>query len=483
MRYKWLFAFCFLFLWPSTSYAANQILIIDDAVDRSDNSLLVEATIRSYQANVVVKPSSEAVDIHAYDAVFLFGEQAIQLPEALEEELLSYDKEVIVIGAAPKSKMFWKEWRYGDDVEIFSLNGEPLRQSVTIAEIRPPEDAEIVVAGDHFNKAYPYISRKGRQYAIASTEFKGLRQLVFNQLLAKLFPIDEGHEAFIRLTDINVNTDVEQLEQITSYLSANKVPLLLAVDNKPRTNSKQELKDNKALVQLLQELQAEGARIVFKLDGANYEKDLRLFIHLGLYPLGVETDSLLKVSEEYEEVLTNSSIYFGPIKSSENRQVQHILPTTFASLDRIFLYSDTLSDIEHTALSSSRTPAYKVDLLETVESSMISFLYHSYLGLEPLQELVEQINRIKNLKWIEWDKQQAVTKMATQTIRFSEDGKIKVENHRPLYDQWRYVWESKSTDTILWLLAGLVLLFVSLFTVYIIFMRVRLRKRLFNERK
>lgn len=476
MRYKWLLIALFLFLWPPSANAADRVLIIDDAIERSNDSLRLEEIIRSYRSNVDVELTSTAVNHQMYDAIFLFGNSEVHLPEAVEEALMAYEGKIIVIGRAPSSRKFWKEWAYGEEVEVLSLLDEPLQKPLPVFNITPPADARIIVKGERYEKEYPYVIERGHHYAIASTKIEGMKQLALHHLLEQLFPIERGHEAYIRLTDINANTDIAHLEDITSYLMNREIPILLTVEPKAKTTSIQMLGENKPLVKLLTKLQSDGARIIVKSDKSSYDKNIRLLVNLSLYPIGVETNSQSLTYEDHQMISRHSSFYFG-------KQVQQILPITLDGINRYTLYPETLSFTGSNKRAHFRPVEDEVALLNSLETSVVSFSFHSYLQLESLQELVEQVNRIQNLKWIRWDQQRAVTNTTTQTIRFDVDSRIEIDTHRPLYDKWLNIWENKTSDIVLWLLAIVVLTFVLLFTVYIVFMRIRLRKRLFNERK
>lgn len=476
MRYKWLLIALFLFLWPPSASAAHKVLIIDDAPERLNDSLRLEEMIRAYRSSVDVETTRADVNLQMYDAIFLFYPSEVHLPKALEQALSVYEGKIVVIGHAPSSRKFWKEWTYGEEVEVLTLLDEPLQKPLKIFNITPPPDAEVIVKSERYEKAYPYISQRGNNYAVVSTKIEGIRQFALHHLLEQLFPIERGHKAYIRLTDINANTDIAHLEKITSYLINREIPILLTVEPKVKTTSIQMLSENKLLVNLLTKLQSDGARIIVKSDKTSYDKNIRLLANLSLYPIGVESNSQSLTYEDHQVISQYSSFYFG-------KQVQQILPTTLNGIDQYTLYPDTLSFTGSNKRDHFRPVEDEVAILNRLETSVVSFSFHSYLQLDSLKELVEQVDRIQNIQWIQWNQQRAVTNTTTQTIRFDIDSSIEIDTHRPLYDKWLNIWENKTADIVLWLLAIVVLTFVLLFTVYIIFMRIRLRKRLFNERK
>lgn len=486
MNYK-TFVFFFLFLYfaifhfPTFAHSAS--LLIDPSDTRTDDSFIMETTIRSYDESLVVRKPYDVTTLGRYDTIFIYSEQSFPLPEHLEQQFITYEGRLILIGKIPETKKIWSSFETDGTVEIFSLQGEPMQSGLSIERVVPNKYLQTIVEGERYGDCYPYIVSNGYDiYYVASTRVEGLKQYTFNRLLNNLYQNQSGHPAFIRLEGIDATSDVEQLEAITQYLKSQHVPILLSVKLEYTKTKNNAFKQNKKLLQLLQSLQQDGARIILNTSISNMDWAIRYLAHQKLYPFAIETEDLTFSYERYKQIQYNSNLYFGPLTSSHIGKVQHILPSTIDGLPNLTLYPETLGFVQQNETSIFRTWQHKLQLLTELPASVLSISYHPYLGVDPLKEVVQKMNQTSGIQWIQWDEYETTVQNETMEIAFSKDRTIQVTKTKPFYDQWLYLWENKTTETVLWILVGLVATFVTLFIFYVVRMRMRLRKRLFRER-
>lgn len=486
MNYKtivffFIFLYGFIFHFPTFAHATS--LLIDPSDARTDDRFIMETTIRSYDDSLVVRKPYDVRAVGRYDTIFVYGEHSSKLPASLEEQLQTYEGRIILIGKVPETQSLWKNFQTDGTVDVLALQGEPMQSALSIERVLPNKHLHTLVEGERYGATYPYIvTNDYGVYYIASSRVEGLKQYVLNDLLAQLYTVPFEHRAYIRLEGIDRSSDAKQLQQVTDYLEAQHVPILLSVNLDLNENKTKTIKKNEPLLKLLRKLQKNGARIILNAPLQHMDQSIRYLMHQKLYPFAIETTDLSFSYERYKEINSFTNLYFGPLTSSHTGKIQHILPSTINGLEELTLYPETLGYVQQEDGPIFRTWQHKLQLLEQLQMSTLGLSYHPYLGVEPLKEVVEQMKAVNGVQWMEWDRYETTTKTSTATIHFGADHSIRVTKDQPFYDQWLYIWENKTTETVLWILVGLVGAFVTLFIFYIVRMRVRLRKRLFRER-
>lgn len=472
----------FILCFPSDVRAAS--LMIDPSDARTDNSFIMETTIRSYDDTLVVRKPYDVTTVYRYDTIFIYSEQVFELPEYLEDQLKTYEGRIVILGKLPKTKYSWTSFQTDGTVEVFTLKGEPLQYGLSIERVLPNKRLKTLVEGERYDEKYPYVvTNENGLYYVASARVEGLKQYVLNDLLGQLYNVKRGHQAYIRLEDIDYSSDASQLKEVTDYLKSEHIPILLSVKLDQSKTNEPTIKKNEPLIKLLRNLQADGARIILDTSFNDLERSIRYMMHQKLYPFAIETTEVGLLPQKYYETIARfSDLYFGPLTNRHSGKVQHVLPSTITNLDRLVLYPETIGIVDQSEVSIFRTWQHKMQLLTELQASTFGISYYPYLGVEPLKKAVAQMREVNDLQWIEWDSFETTVRTSTATIQFSENRSISITKDNPIYDQWLYVWENKTNEMILWILVILVATFVTLFTFYIVHMRLRLRKRLFRER-
>ena len=92
------------------------------------------------------------------------------------------------------------------------------------------------------------------------------------------------------------------------------------------------------------------------------------------------------------------------------------------------------------------------------------------------------IEQTSHPEWVDLRKRQQLTQTNHITIHQQLDGDLQVETDRSIFSMIIQRLKRNPFESALWLMAGIVLLFIIAFFVYVSTLRMRLRKRLFEER-
>ena len=146
------------------------------------------------------------------------------------------------------------------------------------------------------------------------------------------------------------------------------------------------------------------------------------------------------------------------------------------------LYPETIGFIDPTLSDPYQEMETKLKQLEKVPGSMIGGFYHPYIGLKYLPHMVELIESVPNVEWLDLRKTEQTVQSDHVKIKQEKDKPIQVASSINGYKLFFQNIKERPFDLVLWVLAIIVSLTILVFFFYILGLRARLRKRLFEER-
>lgn len=220
------------------------------------------------------------------------------------------------------------------------------------------------------------------------------------------------------------------------------------------------------------------------------EKRLKRSIHElvdnELYPLAFEAPHYTMSQQGYAITSNYFSTILGQVQlSDENWQIMSPAPyrTTAKFLNGLELYPETIGyvdiDLQNPFLEIERKIASSL----VVRDSVLGGFYHPYLGVEYLPEFLKQFEQIPHIKWL--NLKETIQEVQTDKVKITSNGlgDIHITDKRGTIAKFIETRQDKLLDNILWLITGLVAIFIILFLLFTLYLRMNLKKRLFEERE
>ncbi|MES1043642.1 DUF2334 domain-containing protein [Heyndrickxia oleronia] len=206
---------------------------------------------------------------------------------------------------------------------------------------------------------------------------------------------------------------------------------------------------------------------------------------LGLYPIAFEAPHYAMSPNGYHVTSEYFSSIFGQVQlSDENWEVMSapLFASKPAITSGMTLYPETIGFIDPTLSDPYQEMETKLKQLEKVPGSMIGGFYHPYIGLKYLPHMVELIESVPNVEWLDLRKTEQTVQSDHVKIKQEKDKPIQVTSSINGYKLFFQNIKERPFDLVLWVLAIIVSLTILVFFFYILGLRARLRKRLFEER-
>ncbi len=220
------------------------------------------------------------------------------------------------------------------------------------------------------------------------------------------------------------------------------------------------LQDNKKLVSYLQQLQKEGYAFILSASNS-MEQSLHYLALRKIYPTISVGDSAL----------------FTSIIQRENQQLY------MSQINQRIIYPFTAGTIAHTTTNPFYPVKQQIDLLLKVPGSVIGIQYPAYSDASYVQELADYLNRHPQIELINFRQTKQQVKSGNISIVQHENGKQTVHLSFTNFQRLKILFDERPFEVMLWALVLIVSLFVTLFFINTLRLRITLRKRLFEERK
>ncbi|MGE7023830.1 DUF2334 domain-containing protein [Solibacillus cecembensis] len=492
-------------------------------VDRLEKVHLDEANIVVAYAKTDGEISSRAIDL-----------------------LSNYSKELLGIGEFAKVLPQFDEWEFIGDISVRYIDNQPLKYDIVVNHIQIDGKTEVLLEGMQYEKSFPLIMKNERISYINFTDFFVEERYIFSYYLYDLFQIEkpESHLAYIRLEDISPVTDPELLQQAGDYLLNRGIPVYLAVipvyvDNE--TGKTTMLSDIPELQAVLDDLVERGAYIIangYTHTGEGFEfwdfvlnqpittmnpqdkptslKKMNQFssedayakylepyqaietqyinekltasihslVELGYSPIAFKVPRYTMSENGYHIVSNYFSSVFGQLQLSDtdwgamNSPLFMSRPTR---LNGMVLYPETVGFVDPSESDPIAVIEEKIAKVVKVPGSMLGGLYHPYLGIDYLKEMVALFDAVPNLKWLDVKDTDLVVKTNKVSVTV-ENGEVMTHSSLSYKDDLRVMAKERPLEIVLWLIVLLTTIFVSIFILNIFLLRIRYRKRLFEER-
>lgn len=121
--------------------------------------------------------------------------------------------------------------------------------------------------------------------------------------------------------------------------------------------------------------------------------------------------------------------------------------------------------------------------LQQIEGAFAGVKIHVDDSLELLNSTIQKMDSATSFQWVTPQELRGEIQSDLVEITSSSSGDVTVEKPNKLLFQLKMLYKNNLFEFVLWILFGLVLLFVLLFFLNIIRLRMSLKKRLFEERK
>lgn len=399
-----------------------------------------------------------------YKRIVILNAYPTVIPEKALAAVNHFKGYAILIGENALQFSPFAKWQQGQIVELRSIGEESLDNPVRWKSVLPSADFEVVKRASSTNESYPFVFKKNNWSYIGDFVNSGTLQYQWPTLMGDLLqlPKPQSHTAFIVLSDINMKTDVGKLEKVVKAFTKNRVPIALEVTPILLDEFEKNiyyLQDNKKLLNYLQKLQNEG--YPFILSSTSPEKSLDYLALRKIYP---------SISRD------ESSLFKGSIQDES--------PSLYITqMDNHTIYPMTVGTIPDTDSNPLYTVKRKIDFLLQVPSSIIGIQYPAYVNASYVQDLVDVLKGHPQIELMNFRQTNQQVKSENVSIVQHEDGEQTIDLSFSKSERLKILFDERPFELILWILVFVVSLFVTLFFISTLRLRITLRKRLFEERK
>ena len=401
-----------------------------------------------------------------YKRIVLFNGYKMQLPDEALRAFNEFQGQAVAIGDNIEQLAPFAQWHSGKTVALRKIGEHMLERPLEWNAITPPDHAEVKVMASSFNADFPFVMKERDSNWSYIGKVIQSSPVIYDwpSILGDLLQLStpDIHPAFIVLTDINMETDVVKLKKVVEQLKHYNVPINLQITPLFEDDGAlYYLRNNKALLKYLQQLQLDGVAFILSSSQANMEKSLHTLVLSHIYPTLIQGDSTL---------------FSGALRQQEN----HFYIT---EIDTQKMYPYTITAINDMDAHPLYALQQSIRYIKSAPGSAIGIQYPSYLGAHHVQELVELLNKKVQLEWLDFRKTEQLVKTSKVTIAQSANGEQKVQLSFTNIERLKMRFDERPFEMVLWLLVIIVSLFVTVFFMNTLRLRVTLRKRLFEERK
>lgn len=350
----------------------------------------------------------------------------------------------------------------GDGIEV------PLPEGKDMMLINGIEQMEVLFEGNAEDGSYPLIFKGELRYYVAANSITGNLSDVIGESFFDFFDAEKTPpQKIIRLEDIHPRSDPVLVKQVGDYLAERNIPYavtIVPVYTNPETGQRIHLSQAIELVDVLQEMQANGASMIqhgyyhqYRADetgeGFEYwdvdhdrpiyqsnedevqlredfasEEEYEEFVqniglpyeqtHIydsivngvydmtaeGLYPIAFEAPHYSMSQTGYEELSKYFTTYVGQIQTSDRTYdgtFAPLYPSTPAGLHGMTLYPETLGYINPDNSDAVDELMAEADYVSQFSSSYLAFFYHPYLGIETFEELMGEFDKFDEYEWVD----------------------------------------------------------------------------------
>ena len=311
------------------------------------------------------------------------------------------------------------------------IKGEPSLFPLEILDSSKVQVLATAIRKD--GSSMPYMVRSGSFWYCADSPFsyaeEGNRYLVFCDLLHDFFGIHhpEERKALVRIEDVSVDSDPDDLRDLADYLYGKKIPFqvsLISIFKDPETKEEIYLSDRPQFVRAIHYMISRGATIVMHgvthqyhgRSGDDYEfwddqsgkpasgdaqavveQKLRTgleecFLN-GIYPVTWETPHYVASENTYRTVGKYFNSSYERVSSINHAEAGHYFP--YSSVDRFgrFIIPENIGFIEVDKPSPEEL-IKNAERMRVVRDGVASFFFHPFMDIKYLKQSVEGIQKL-----------------------------------------------------------------------------------------
>ena len=383
---------------------------------------------------------------------------------------------------------------------IGSVSGEgktfDLRGKKEMMLINGIDQMEVLYEGQAFDGSYPLIFKNGNLYYVAANSITGRLSDIIGESLFDFFEQEKSQpKKLIRLEDIHPRSDPVLLKQVGDYLAERDIPYAVTVVpfyKNPETGQNIHLSQALELVEVLQEMQKNGASLIqhgyyhqyredetgegFEYWDVDYDRPIyqsntaevklredftsdeayqdfvqnaglsyeQTYIYdsivngvyemtaEGLYPIAFEAPHYSMSQSGYKELSKYFTTYVGQIQISDRTYDGTFVPlyeSTPAGLHGMKVIPETMGYVDPNRNESIDRMMQKADYASQFSDSYLAFFYHPYLGIEKFDELMTQLEKYDQYEWVDLKEMEHKTEVDGMVIE-TANGDINVS--RPM---------------------------------------------------
>ncbi|WP_163537522.1 DUF2334 domain-containing protein [Gracilibacillus sp. YIM 98692] len=501
--------------WPQPASAnisseVKSLILYSNNENTPNEQVYVLDQLISHYSKSDIKADNEVTDLTNYDYLFYIGFHSKRLDRYLLDLIEDFDNPIIFIGENVNQlhqRIGVTDTGSTIDVKTISMIDSQRTSAFTevkkIRSITFDRDMKKVIEGQRGNYSYPIFVTNGVDYYLASHQLHDKLMYYLSTVLADVFKVDRASylSAFIKIEAIHPSTDITHLTKVTTYLAANDIPIILSVSptyEDPNTKKKNHLTDSPMLVQKLLSLQELGAAIIYSYPSFSedisteekretVEEGLQELASYKIYPIAVSFSS--NMTTFTKEDLDIASEYFSTLIASGKRSnlsiFKHTAPyvTKPTYLNDMVWIPETLGYIETNNTSGVLNIKGQMNDLALIPSATLGMTVHSYVDLEYLEQMVKEFDTVLGKRWLHLKHWDLSVHAPYISIRSNVNGDVEIDNQMSLIREFTYRYQLTALEIVLWSIVLIVSIFITAFLLYLIYLRICLRKSLFLERK
>jgi uncharacterized protein YdaL len=461
---------------PASDEAKVLILYHAEEVTQQEEVPILDMLVGHFTSNITIQSIEEAAVEYEkgdYTHVIYFGLGERQLTT---EELFIVDQyddiKKMFIGNYFEYFTDSHELSLRDFRTMTSISGDgievPLPEGKDMMLINGIEQMQVLFEGNAEDGSYPLIFKDKLRYYVAANSITGNLTDVIGESFFDFFDEEKAPpQKIVRLEDIHPRSDPVLVKQVGDYLAEHNIPYavtIVPVYTNPETGQRIHLSQAIELVDVLQEMQANGASMIqhgyyhqYRADetgeGFEYwdvdhdrpiyqsnEDEVQLredfatdeeyeeFVqniglpyeqtHIydsivngvydmtaeGLYPIAFEAPHYSMSQTGYKELSKYFTTYVGQIQTSDRTYdgtFAPLYPSTPAGLYGMTLYPETLGYINPDNPDAVDELMAEADYVSQFSSSYLAFFYHPYLGIETFEELMGEFDKFDEYEWVD----------------------------------------------------------------------------------
>ncbi|MGE6632077.1 DUF2334 domain-containing protein [Bacillus sp. NPDC077027] len=210
---------------------------------------------------------------------------------------------------------------------------------------------------------------------------------------------------------------------------------------------------------------------------------IELLVDQGLYPLAFEAPHYAMSQLGYQVTSRYFSSLFGQVQLTDDTWKTMSAPpyvSTPASLHGMTLYPEQLGYVDPTAADPIGQAEQAISAMQHIQDQIAGAFYHTYLGLEYLPDLISQMESLPQSEWLDLKRTKQTVQTPNVKIETTGNGHIQVHQSKEILTNSP---KRSGMEKVLLLLTGVVFLFIVMFILYTLYLRLTMKKRIFKERK